>query len=229
MDLLMNGCSYTKIWSPSQRFLDALGCDKVSNIALYGGSFQRVCRTTIEYFAKNTKPGFVLIPITFTYRWELAVGNKNDDMEGNWLPMRTNNDLKREQIAHGVSKERIDDLVDHYYGCIPNDINYIDKMFTDIIMLSSFLEKQDVPYLMFDMCNGFDREDLKNFKGMDKFSLIENNKNIIDLFKFCGNSHMWSTLTTEQQEKADKITHHHKPLLYLALEKYLIDYLNRKL
>ena len=219
----MNGCSYTAIWQPSEKFKKSLGCDKVNNISLYGGSFQRVCRTTIEYFAKNPKPKFVLIPLTFYYRWELSVGNQNDDMEGNWLPMRTNNDLKREQMAHGVSKEKIDALVDNYYGCIPNDINYIDKMFTDIIMLSSFLEKQDVPYLMFDMCNGFDREDLKNFKGMDKLSLIESNKNIIDLFSFCGNRYMWTQLTTAQQDKADKTTHHHASFSYHILEKHIIQ------
>jgi len=223
MDLLMNGCSYTAIWQPSEKFTNALGCDKVNNIALYGGSFQRVCRTTVEYFAKNPKPNFVLIPITFCYRWELSVGNKNDDMEGNWLPMRTNNDLKQEQMAQEVSKEKIDDLVDNYYGCIPNDINYIDKMFTDIIMLSSFLEKQEVPYLMFDMCNGFDREDLKNFKGMDKLSLIESNKNIVDLFTFCGNRYMWSQLTNAQQKKADKTTHHHASFTYHILEKHIIQ------
>ena len=219
----MNGCSYTAIWQPSEKFINALGCDKVKNISMHGGSFQRVCRSTIEYFAKNPKPKFVLIPITFSYRWELAVGNRNDDIEGNWLPMRTNNNLKQEQLAQDVSVSKLNDMIENYYSCIPEDVSFLDKMFTDIIMLSAFLEKQGVPYLMFDMCNGFDREDLKNFKGMDKLSLIESNKNIVDLFTFCGNRYMWSQLTDAQQKKADKTTHHHASLAYHILEKHIIQ------
>lgn len=222
MDLLMNGCSYTANWKPSVEFVNALGCNKVKNIALYGGSFQRVCRSTVEYFTKNTKPGFVLIPITFSYRWELAVGNNNDDMEGNWLPMRTNNDLKQEQLAQDVSLEKLNSMVDNYYGCTPEDVSFLDKLFTEIILLSSFLENQKVPYLMFDMCNGFDKDHLKDFKGVDKLELIESNKNIVDLFTFCGNSYMWSQLTTAQQQKAHKTSHHHASLAYHALEKHII-------
>ena len=222
MDLLVNGCSYTAIWPLSDNFVQALGCNNVKNIAMHGGSFQRTCRTTIEYFAKNTKPKFVLIPVTFSHRWELAVGNLNDDLEGNWLPMRTDNNLQQEQMAQNVSKERIDGLVDNYYGCIPDNITFIDKMFTDIIMLCAFLEGQGVDYMLFDMCNSFDRRDLENVNSLDKLSMIKQNKKVIDLFEFCGNSFMWSTLTSQQQSICNPTTHHHASLAYHLLERHII-------
>lgn len=217
----MNGCSYTAIWKPSDNFLQALGCANFKNIAMHGGSFQRTCRTTIEYFAKNPKPKFVMIPITFGYRFELAVGNLDDELEGNWLPMRANNDLKQEQMAEDVSKEKIDRLIDNYYGCIPGKITFLDKLFTDIILLCSFLDSQGVDYLMFDMCNSFEQDEIKKFKALDKLSFIKQNKKVIDLFEFCGNSFMWSTLTDQQKSRCDQTTHHHASLEYHKLEKHI--------
>jgi hypothetical protein len=40
---------------------------------------------------------------------------------------------------------------------------------------------------------------------------------------------MYDSMTAEEQKDIDAYMHHHHTTEYVALEKYLIDYLNRKL
>ena len=54
--LLLNGCSFTHRWNPSKKFVRELGCDRVENISKVSTSFQRTCRTTIEWIAINGNP-----------------------------------------------------------------------------------------------------------------------------------------------------------------------------
>ena len=86
--LLINGCSFGHFWTPSQEFITKLGCDKVTNLSKVGTSFQRTCRSTVEWIAQNGKPNLVLIPITFSHRWELALNLDEDDIDGSWVPLQ---------------------------------------------------------------------------------------------------------------------------------------------
>ena len=79
------------------------------------------------------------------------------------------------------------------------------------------------------MCNNFQKKHINDYKGFDKLKIIESNKNIIDLFNFCGNRHMFDNLPESKQRDLDPFMHHHDNKQYLALEKYLIDYLNHRL
>ena len=116
-------------------------------------------------------------------------------------------------------------LLENYYSIIPDIRTHWDKGFTELILLSSFLEQRKIKYLMFDMCNDFDEKHLVNFKGFAKLDLIKNNKNIIDLTVFCGNRFMWNTLDVIQKQKIDPTAHHHNKIQYTQLEKYLLNYL----
>lgn len=79
------------------------------------------------------------------------------------------------------------------------------------------------------MCNHFEKEHIVGYKGFDKIKIIQSNKNIIDLFTFCGNKHMYDSLPKSKQQDIDPFMHHHLDAQYLELEKYLIDYLNHRL
>ena len=79
---------------------------------------------------------------------------------------------------------------------------------------------------MFDMCNQFERKHLKGYKGFEKIKFIEQNKNIIDLFSFCGNRFMWESLPDADKKQIDKTLYHHKASQYHVLEKYLLNYIN---
>jgi hypothetical protein len=96
----------------------------------------------------------------------------------------------------------------------------------EIITFSAFLEKQKIEYLMWDMANGFDREHLniylKPYKGFHKIKLIDDNPRIIDIWTFCGNRYMWSTMNNKEQIDFNI---HHAPEQYLELEKYILDYI----
>ena len=82
---------------------------------------------------------------------------------------------------------------------------------------------------MFDMCNKFNPMQLKGYKGIQKLDMIKANKNIINLFEFCGNSYMYQNLSTEDQANTNEQMHHHNSDSYMLLEQYILDYLNSKL
>ena len=229
MTLLINGCSFAEIWKPSTEFIEKLNCDTAVNLGKQGTSFDRTIRTTIEYISNNPKPKFVLIPITLSTRWELSIAKKDVELDGTWFPMQNPEYIDYDSIDQSLSHDKIKSLIENYYGIIPNIRTYWDRMFTNLIGLTSFLELNKIKYLCFDMCNNFQKKHIHDYKGFDKLKIIESNKNIIDLFNFCGNRHMFDNLPESKQRDLDPFMHHHDNEQYLALEKYLIDYLNHRL
>jgi hypothetical protein len=227
--LLLNGCSFAYRWTPSQNFLETVDCPKTINISLNGGSFQRTLRSSIEYCATFGKPKFAVIPFTWASRWELALAKEDVLIDGTWASMQHPEYIDFDTLDKSIPKDKIIQLVENYYGILPNVRSTWDKMFTEIISLASFFEAQGIKYLMFDMCNNFDQKHLLGYKGFEKLDLINNNKNIINIFEFCGNKYMYDLLPAEKQEKTNPYMHHHHSTEYMAMEKYLIDYLNRKL
>jgi len=225
--LLLNGCSFGQVWRPSESFIMSLGCDHVVNISKAGTSFQRTCRSTIEWIAQNSNPDFIMIPITFAHRWELALNQNEDPIDGSWIPLQNSNYLSDEFSLQETSLGEIKKLVDDYYKIIPTIKTYWDKTFTEIIMLSSFLDQQKIPYLMWDMCNGFDKKHIKGYSGFNKIELIRKNNRIIDLWQFSGNRFMRSTIPKDKRENIPEHAYHHETPQYRELEKYLIQYLHQ--
>ena len=221
--LLLNGCSFGECWTPTKKFIADLGCDNVINISKMATSFQRTCRSTVEWIAQNDKPYFVIVPITFSHRWELAIGNNEDQIDGSWFPLQRKEwiDTYSGQLHKDVNVEKLKNMLDLYYGTIPTIKTYWDKLFTEAIMLSSFLESKGIKHLFFDMCNEFDKKHIKGYKGFDKLRLIESNNNIIDLFNFCGNRYMWNTMA---DNNSVDFNIHHAPEQYKHLEKHLLTY-----
>lgn len=228
--LLINGCSFGECWKPTDEFIKDLGCDNLINLSKSGTSFQRTCRSTIEWIAQNGNPHMVLIPITFASRWELALNEKEDEIDGSWIPLQNSNYLREDYKLQDTSLDEVKRLVDLYYGIIPTIKTYWDKMFMDIITFSAFLEKHRIDYLMWDMANGFDKEHLniyrEPYKAFHKLKLIEQNQRIINIWKFCGNRYMRGTMTEDLKQKTPEFTYHHGPEQYKELEKYLLGYLD---
>ena len=223
MTLLMNGCSFTDIWKPGDDFVKALGCDKIVNLGIEATSFQRTVRSSIEWIAQNGNPKFVLIPITFSHRWELALNLHDHPIEGSWIPLQNSNFIRDDIKLQGTNAKDLKKLVDDYYKIIPNVKTYYDKLFTDIILFANYLENNNIRYLMFDMCNNFDKKDIKGYQGFEKVKLIEQNKNIMDLWSFCANEYMFTTM--ESNTDIDRYGHHHEPEQYKQLEKHILNYI----
>lgn len=227
--LLVNGCSFGQCWSPSDSFLKKFGCTSTVNLSKGGTSFQRTCRSTIEWIAQNHKPTMVAIPITFAHRWELALNLHEDPIDGSWVPLQNSNFLSDKYTLQETSVESVKELVEQYYKVIPTIKTHWDKIFTEIIMFAAFLEKQKIPYLMWDMCNGFDKEHIEGYAGFVKVELIEQNPYIIDLWRFCGNRFMRDTMTEDAKAKTPEFAHHHAQEQYYELEKYIIQYYEKNL
>jgi len=226
--LLINGCSFGKSWTPSTEFIESLGCDDCVNISKVGTSFHRTCRSTVEWIAQNGDPHFVVIPITFWSRWEWTVSAIDDQIDGLWFPIQRaeylESDPKEETVRKvdpDVDKDKLKKLIEYFNGISPTIRGFWDKLFTEAVLLSGFLDAHKVDYLMFDMCNEFDGIHLSDYKGFEKLKLLEENKKVIDLFNFCGNRYMWNSL--ENKEKID-YNIHHAPAQYRILEKYLLRY-----
>ena len=224
--LLFNGCSFVWSWQLSDKLIQYVGCDKVVNLGKSGTSFQRTVRSTIEWISQNGNPSFVMIPITYAHRWELALNMDEDEIDGSWLPLQNSNFLSDSYNLTDSSKKEIKKLCEQYYKVIPTVKTYWDKLFTEIIILAGFLDQNQIPYLMWDMCNGFNKQHIKGYKGFNKIKLIEENKRIIDLWEFCGNSFMWNTLPEDVKKDTPEFAHHHESEQHRQLEKYIIEYLN---
>lgn len=226
MTLLINGCSFTKIWRPNIKFVNSLGCDSVTNIAKVGTGSQRALRTTIEWIAQNGDPQFVIVPIALFSRWEMSVGKKDDDIDGTWMSLQHPEYLDNNQIADNVPFERLKTMIENYYTILPNIRTEWDRLFTDIIALSGFLKSRNIRHLIFDMCNLFDMKHIKGYKGFSKLKLIKENKNIIDIFGFCGNKYMYDQLPDKEQDQIHATMHHHEQSSYRHLENFILDYYN---
>ena len=224
--ILLNGCSFAEYWAPSDKFVSSFGCDNLINLGKAGTSFQRTCRSTVEWIAQNGNPTFVMIPITFAHRWELALNQDEDDIDGSWVPLQNSNFLSDDYKVQESSIDDVKKLVDQYYKIIPTIKTHWDKMFTDIITFSAFLEKQKINYLMWDMSNGFDKQHIRGYKGFHKIDLISQNPRIIDIWKFCGNRYMRDTMPEDLRQKTPEFAHHHDSTRYKELEKYIIKYIN---
>ena len=222
--LLLNGCSFGECWQPTSNFLQKLGCDTVENISKSGTSFQRTYRTTIEWIAQHDSPHYVIIPITFSHRWELALNVHEDKLDGSWVPLQNSNFLAKEYNIQECDLDKLKLFVEDYYKIIPTIKTYWDKMFTEIVMLSGWLESNKINYLMFDMCNNFEYEHIRGLKAFEKIKFTKNNKNIIDLFDFCGNRFMFDSMQTTKNKDFNI---HHAPEQYKTLENYITAYLGK--
>jgi len=226
--LLINGCSFAEYWKISQELIAHVNCDSLVNLGKAGTSFQRTCRSTVEWIAQNGPPEFVMIPITFAHRWELAINKDEDDIDGSWVPLQNSNFISDSYSIQESSIEEIKKLCDQYYKVIPTVKTYWDKIFTEIITLAGFLDQNHIRYLMWDMCNGFKMEHIRGYKGFQKIKIINQNKKVIDLWNFCGNSFMRDTMPEHQRAQTPEFAHHHRPAQLIHLEKKLMNYINEQ-
>jgi len=229
--LVINGCSFGQVWNPSMEFLQELGCDVVVNLSKPGTSFQRTCRSTVEWVAQHGSPDFVMIPITYAHRWELPAGDgtKFDNIDGNWIPVQTPKAMqgnKSAEIRQKYGQNKLHELSRLYYELIPFTTGYWDKLFMEIVLLCDFLQQRNIPYLMWDMCNDFDPKILIDHPHIQKAKIIQKNRRVIDIFSFCGNKHMWRSKGAPHDEDFNQ---HHLPQEYRILEKYLVNYIDERL
>lgn len=228
--LLINGCSFGKCWTPSDKFISALDCTSHVNLSKVATGFQRTCRSTVEWIAQNGNPGFVIIPITYVTRVEMPTArcDKWDDIDGNWIPVQENGMLPsdahdpRRGIKMNVDHAQLISFYKQYHRLVHSSIGYVDKVLTEMITLGGLLESLQIPYLMFDMCNEFDEQLIYRHPHVNKVKLAIANKRIMNLFSFCGNKYMY---LLKGGKAGEPFNEHHKTQEYLGLETHILEYL----
>jgi len=217
--LLLNGCSYTHGWNPTEWFAGY----EITNLAIRGGSNLRIFRTTIDWILKNGNPDFVITPITYPERNEFILRGDTDYTLIN-VGYFTHTDKELEKLLPRY---------DYYI----NDIYHLDKLFIDMLTFSAFLKQRKIPHLMFDMCNHFSEDhpylfcDASPFFA-NKIKTIEQHPNIIDFFNFCGNIYLSDNNAAMIPEElalySGKPIHrralHYNKNDFFILEKYLDTY-----
>ena len=161
--LLVNGCSHTAGseidtlgvaphgYSPEKAFgahlANAMGCDDYVNIAMPGGSNERITRTTIDWIGKYHKPAdqlFVVIMWTGRDRFELY-----DDRNRIWL-----------SLCPGVERSRwfadFTYAVQQYFKfhmlVRTSDVQTYSRLWAEVIMMQSYLKINHINYMF---CNAY--------------------------------------------------------------------------
>lgn len=203
--LLLNGCSYGDAWKSFPGY----------NLSRAGGSFYRSIRTTMEWIATNGKPDWVFIPITFATRIEISRIDVDQRIEGAY-------DINDD--SHAVHQRVGSQISDSCYGPW-------DYLFMNAIMFGSWLDQQNVKYLMWDQCNNFDSQHMAGFRAFKKLKYLEGNPRIVPLFEFCGNQYMYDSggKWKHDDDREVPASRHYDDESYTFLKQYLDDYVKKTL
>jgi len=204
MPPLLNGCSYGAAWTSFPGI----------NISIGGGSFYRSVRTTMEFCATFGNPSAVLIPITFIGRDEyITTGGADRLIEGPYTESNSTEELRLLNIAF--------QMLD------PIDYAAHDKFYVGIAMFSSWLEQQQIPYLMWNQCNKLEREHALDRHAVNKLKYVTENKNIIDIFDFCANEyiHQNGGQLDDASTNIPQYTHYTAPEYSTILAPFLNNYI----
>jgi hypothetical protein len=229
--ILISGCSYSEIFyleNTQQYIKEKFQVDRVVNISRIGSSISRQIKAVIEWLAVYGKPELIIIPITHITRYDESIREKYDvwntydeTLCASMDPFKDNDHMNR-QFKSRLNIEQINQLI-KLKTLVYNDVAAFNNFLSQIIMFSGWLKSKNINHLIFDMCNEFKKNEYPRIR---KQEFLSENKNIIDIFKFCGNDFMYKNLSPEQhvQEKIGdlgKNSHHYG----IESNKKLIDYL----
>ena len=131
---------------------------------------QRTLRSTIEWIAQNGNPHYVITPITFAHRWELAVNKNEDKIDGSWFPIQRPELLesKDRKLHPDVDKNRLSAMIESYYALSPTIRSFWDKLFTDVFEKLKLLEQNKSVLDLFGFCgNKYMWDSLKDKEKID--------------------------------------------------------------
>ena len=172
MKLIANGCSFTfghkdsensmaPDWVWPSRFNGTKGFTDVTNLAVEGGSNDRVVRTTIEYFEKNK--GIDLNNVVLVVQhptpnrgewfnianklWIGYVTTMEDVLYDISITDYTKNDL--DKIQNDTKTER--KVFEQYKSFVESDITEVIKYFKNIILLQTYCKQKGIKLLQVEL------------------------------------------------------------------------------
>jgi hypothetical protein len=228
--MLINGCSYASAWRPTdQEFGKELGFDDVVNLGLPGGSNERTFRTTTHYILEN-KVDFVVLMITFWARVESAWAESSTQspIEGPWFSYSQADTLDAVHPQAGRNFAYDIDILKQYaklkFICDFEGDSHCEKLFLDLVHMSSWLESKNIPYLIFGTCDK-EYHELRLSPAL-KSEVIDNPR-VINLFEWSSNEYLASC--GHQGYKWDKNydpkIKHYTPMEYRSLNSFLTKHI----
>jgi hypothetical protein len=207
--VLLNGCSYTYEWNPTEWFSEY----NIVNISKNGGSNRRAFRTTVEWILQNGNPDFVIVPLTFDRRTEAVFYNNGDNYRS-------------------YSPAVIDNIPAEYQDLVINTmvvedrLSILDKLLTDIILFSDFLRVRSIPHLIFNACENFEFDSVKHIDYLTcKVDCVKQNSCVIDLETFCSNTYLSKNGALSDNINCNiESSKHFRKEDYYILENYLNTY-----
>jgi len=230
--VLISGCSYGLIFndvSMQEHIKKELKVEKIINLSYAGSSVERQIKTVIEWLSNNPFPDLIIMPLTHIERYDESVSKIFDPAvaydESLCVSMDpfTDNQAMNKQLKSRIDLQTINSLLKNK-TLIYNHTSAFNKFISHIITFSGWLQNKKIRHLLFNMSNQFDKT---KFLKINKQIFLQENKNIIDIFSFCGNKFMYDSLNKEEQinEKINELgqyAHHYG----VESNKLLINHLN---
>lgn len=214
MNVLLNGCSFMDSYYYTRQFGQLLTATTV-NLSKPGSSNRRIIRTTVEYIEHNPVD-LVVVGLTFYDRQESPFLTIPKAREGHWVSYNNqglqatfcdvndfDSDLEHKMIGNYV--------LDRY--CYDIGIQYLDQLYLDLRMFSSYLKNKGIGFCIFNTCDRHHR-DIDLGPGFIPFSFIGN-----EYLEQNGSQCM------EQDKDLPANARHHYGEDVIILVRYLVEHL----
>ena len=146
--ILTNGCSFTEcldLPDQTQSWPQLIAKQlemPVTNLAIGGGSNDRIMRTTQEFLYTSEKPNLVIIGWTSYTRCELSTYN------GQYIRLTPGGSLIEDISLH--NNPDVNMLHDLYYRDCYNEYLSLKKLLVNAITLGKLLDSMRIPYVFFN-------------------------------------------------------------------------------
>ena len=195
---MINGCSYGHAWTNAHELSERLGHDKCTNLSIPGSSNDRIFRSTVNFLLDNPDVDFVIVMLTFIFRFEAPLADRIQEYEGRFVS------FSHAGINPKTQKQRMSSYNQTYMGrinqCIMDKFvfdvagkftDHSEKFLINLILLTSWLDSKNINYCIFNTAE----DDLQHYIKTQKIdqlilSEIRKNKKIIDIDNFMSNQYM---------------------------------------
>jgi hypothetical protein len=151
MSLLANGCSFTEGYYLSNKQLSWPSClgkmldVDVCNLAVGGGSNDRIFRTSIQHLHLNQNIDFMVVGWTGISRVEIPLHN------GSFLKITLNskNALEDQSLQSNPPENYIKNFIDNFYKWHYNEFVWVRNLLCHIITLQTICEQKRIKLKQF--------------------------------------------------------------------------------
>lgn len=229
--ILISGCSYGLVFSHhdiQDHIKETFGVDRIVNLSETGSSIKSQIQRVIEWLARTKeKPDLVLIPFTHIERYDSPLSSVPDPSTAydvslcvSMKPFQSDEEIMN-RFKSRVTKDVVNQLLKSM-TLTYNDVSAFNNFVTQAELFSGWLENKGIKHLFFNMGNNFTSD--WRYGDIEKKRFMYENKNIVNVFSFCGNKFMYDN--SKNNIHGGPFTHHHdveqNKLLITKLKSFIM-------